>query len=110
MAATATDSKSIGMKRFVLAPEPVNGLKWVKAEHDSPYGQIRSAWTHDGNKFEWTFEVPVNTSALVVMPELAKGCFSPPEGSVIAKSPIKGREAFEVGSGIYRVVADTAGK
>ncbi len=110
VAAGTTDTASVGMKRFMLAPEPVNGLDWVKAKHDSPYGTIRSEWKREGEKFVWTFEVPVNTSALVVMPEFAKGRFSAPEGSVSAKSPFPGREAFEVGSGCYRVETGTAGK
>ena len=106
VAATVTDTQSVGMKRFLLAPEPVNGLEWVTARFDSPYGMIRSEWKRGQNGFEWFIEVPVNTTAWVVMPAFVeKGRFDLPTGAVAVQSPIPGRTAFAIGSGQYRIVS-----
>jgi hypothetical protein len=40
----------------------------VKAEHDSPYGMIRSAWRRQGGGLRLEVEGPVNTSATVFLP------------------------------------------
>jgi alpha-L-rhamnosidase len=53
----------VAFKRFVIAPEPVAGLDWVKAEHDSPYGLIRREWRRENGAFVLEVEVPVNTEA-----------------------------------------------
>ena len=43
------------------------GLDWVKAEHDSPYGLIRSEWRRENGVF--TLEVrSANTEAIIYLP------------------------------------------
>ncbi len=94
---------AVAFKEFVICPDPVEGLGWVKAEHDSPYGMIRSSWKKQGGVFTLEVEVPVNTTATVYLP------VKPDAQNVVA--PVKpvasdrDRMAFKVGSGRYTFVA-----
>ncbi|HEY3782099.1 MAG TPA: family 78 glycoside hydrolase catalytic domain [Fimbriimonadaceae bacterium] len=62
------DSSSPGFKHFVIHPQPVGALTWVKASHESPYGEISTSWTRDGKRFKLAVAVPPNCTATVVMP------------------------------------------
>lgn len=93
---------AVAFKEFVIRPDPVEGLDWVKAEHDSPYGTIRSQWRKKGGIFSLEVEVPVNTSATVCLPAKpgAKNVEAP-----VPEAPAAGdRIAFKVGSGQYAFV------
>ena len=94
---------AIAFKEFVICPDPVEGLGWVKAEHDSPYGTIRSSWKRAGGVFTLEIDVPVNTRATVYLP------VKPGAQNVTADvKPVpsdRDRMAFKVGSGHYTFVA-----
>ena len=45
----------------MISPDPVEGLGWVKMEHDSPYGAIRSSWKKEAGVFTLEVDVPVIT-------------------------------------------------
>ena len=100
--AETVDPDAIAFKTFVICPDPVEGLGWVKAEHDSPYGMIRSSWKKENGVFTLKVEVPVNTTARVYLPVKpgSKGVTSdvPPVPSD------RDRMAFKVGSGRYTFV------
>ena len=102
IAATA-DPQAVAFKRFIIAPEPVAELGWVKAEHDSPYGLIRSEWRRENGVFVLEVEIPVNTEATVYLP------VKPDAKNVTADvAPVtsdRDRMAFRVGSGRYRFCA-----
>ena len=91
--------ETVAFKDFVICPDPVEGLGWVKAEHDSPYGVIHSSWKKEGGVFTLEVEVPVNTTATVYLP------VKPDAKNVTAdiKPVAAGRDrmAFKVGSGRY---------
>lgn len=76
------------------------GLDWVKAEHDSPYGLIRSEWRRENGVFTLEVEVPANTEATIYLP------VKPDAKNVTADVPPiqsdRDRMAFRVGSGCYR--------
>jgi alpha-L-rhamnosidase len=103
--AERVDPASVAFKSFVIAPEPVEGLGWVKVEHDSPYGRIRSAWKQAGGAFTLEVEVPVNTEATVYLP------VKPGADNVTADVPPvpsdRDRMAFRVGSGRYTFTCNT---
>lgn len=50
-------------KRFMIKPEPINGITWVDASFTSVYGKIKSKWRFKKNIFSLDVEVPVNTEA-----------------------------------------------
>ena len=89
----------VAFKSFLIAPEPVPGLDWVTAEHESPYGTIRSTWAKEKSLFCLEIEVPVNTIATVCLP------VEPGTPGLIADVsptvPINDRMTFKVGSGTY---------
>ena len=97
--AEKADPQAVAFKSFVICPEPVEGLGWVQAEHDSPYGLIRSEWKKTGDRFRLEVEVPVNTTATVYLP------VKPDAKNVVSDVPAtpsdRDRMAFRVGSGRY---------
>lgn len=44
------------------------GLDHAKATFESPYGTVSSDWTRAGNKLSWKIEIPVGSTATVVVP------------------------------------------
>jgi len=62
---------SPGFKTLLLAPEFVEGLDYVNASYESPYGVIGSYWRRKGKKIFWEVIVPVNTTAKVALPTSA---------------------------------------
>ncbi len=66
-----TDPKGPGFKRFILRPQAVEGLDWVRAEYTSMYGTIRSQWRKENGVFWCKITVPVNTTATVYVPAAA---------------------------------------
>jgi alpha-L-rhamnosidase len=61
------DPASPGFKNILLHPHFVKGLDQFSAEHDSPYGKIRSAWKREGNEISYTVTVPPNTTATLTL-------------------------------------------
>ncbi|MBQ9417158.1 MAG: glycoside hydrolase family 78 protein [Bacteroidales bacterium] len=57
-----------GYTQIALKPYPIEGLDHVSASYESVAGTIRSEWTRKGNRFEWTFTIPANTTAEVSLP------------------------------------------
>lgn len=60
---------SRGYRTFTIAPQPGGGLSRCSVWHESPYGKIESAWTIEGNEFTLSSLVPLNTSAVVSLPD-----------------------------------------
>ncbi len=52
-----------------MKPYLPDGLDWVKASYDCPYGTISSHWKRDGERFTWDVEIPSNTTAHIVLPD-----------------------------------------
>ena len=81
---------------------------YVKATHRSPYGLIASEWRRDGDKFDWRFTIPPNSTATVYVPTTAaekvfEGRFPAAQAQgVIFVRFADGAAVFEVGSGSYR--------
>ena len=57
-----------GFKKFLIKPEFVEGLSFVRMSHESPYGLIRSEWKRCGNKITCEFEIPAETAADIILP------------------------------------------
>jgi alpha-L-rhamnosidase len=62
------DPDQPGYKHILMRPRPGGGLTGAAAELQSMYGSIRSAWTLQDDRFEWTVIVPANTTATIFMP------------------------------------------
>ena len=73
-----------GYQKFIIAPQPVGDLKYVKASYDTLYGTINVDWTCENGTFTLNVSVPVNTTAVVYLPG--------------------GKEPKEIQSGTYQLV------
>ena len=97
-----------GFKHFLIKPEVVGDLTWVKAHHDSPYGRIVSEWKREGDKMLLNVTVPPNSTAEVYIPS-NKDDDVMESGSIAAKATgVKflhmenNRAVYSIGSGTYR--------
>ena len=57
-----------GYQKFIIAPEPVGDLKFVKSSYETLYGTIIVDWTRKNGTFTLNVSVPVNTVAVVFLP------------------------------------------
>ena len=67
LAGIRPDATHPGYRHFTIAPE-MGDLASVSAEYDSIQGPIKSAWKRDGNRTDFTFVVPPNTTATILLP------------------------------------------
>jgi len=72
-----------GFKKIILSPMPVKDLDWAKADIKTTYGVVASNWKRVGNKIEYNFKIPANTSALFHLPFLGKNIKSVTESNSI---------------------------
>jgi alpha-L-rhamnosidase len=107
LAGIRPDPQQPGFKHIIMRPTPVGDLTYVKASHESPYGEIWSDWTLDGYYFSWSVEVPVNTTATVYVPaidaasvrELGRPASEAPGIKYLRMED--GAAVYEIGSGSY---------
>lgn len=105
------DPNSPGFKHIIIRPRPLSDLRWVRAEHSSMYGTIKSSWRKSRNTFILSLTIPANTTATVYVP--AKDAESITEsGREIDRAEAAqflhiedGNAVFAVGSGRYRFVS-----
>jgi len=57
-----------GYSQIQLKPYPIKGLDYVNCAYNSVSGRIESNWKREGNRFEWDFTIPTNTTAEVCLP------------------------------------------
>lgn len=59
----------IGWKHFVLEPIVDPEMEFAKGSYNSVYGLIESSWEHDGDIVRYSFTIPANTTATVILPD-----------------------------------------
>ncbi len=69
LAGISPDSREPGFKRISFRPYFPPDLQWVKASHESMYGQIKADWTRSGKYINYNIAIPGNTTGEVVMPQ-----------------------------------------
>ncbi len=92
-------------KKLIFNPQLTSQLAKASGEVNTPYGTASSSWSIDGDIFTWNVEIPVNTSARLILPAeyghfLENG--NPIEG--INRQIVLNREyekVVELGSGTY---------
>lgn len=99
-----------GFKRVIIRPEPVDDLKWVKADYETNYGQLLVDWKVEGTTFTMDLTVPANSDAMVILPELKSQSVITEGGKEIKKGGIPGITLDNdgnilVGAGSYRFVS-----
>lgn len=58
---------SVGFQDFILQPSIIDDLEFVKVSYKTGYGKIESHWHHESDKVIWSFTVPSNSSARVIL-------------------------------------------
>ncbi|WP_218164854.1 alpha-L-rhamnosidase [Pseudoduganella namucuonensis] len=108
----ARDEASPGFKHFILKPEadPTGGMRHAKGHYDGMYGRIESGWKRAGDKTEYTFAIPANSSATVLIPASHAGAvlIDGKAGDTPHVKFVKhegGKAVFEVASGRYTFTA-----
>jgi len=107
LAGIMTDESSPGFRHIVLRPQPAGDLTWVRASHDSPYGTIRSAWTHADGVLRHEVTVPANATATLYLPtsdaaRVTEGGRSVAQAPGVSDARTQGAcMVMELGSGSY---------
>ncbi|WP_052670629.1 alpha-L-rhamnosidase [Draconibacterium sediminis] len=63
------DPNNPGFKNVILKPAFISTLEGVDISHQSLYGEIKSAWKHEGKSVVYSVTVPANSSADFYIPE-----------------------------------------
>lgn len=92
------DETAPGYRKVRIEPQPVNGISWVKASKDTPYGPLSVTWNNSDESFVLDLEIPVGCEAEVKMP------FT---GSTVKVNGKKHRsgELLTIPSGKYRIAS-----
>lgn len=90
-------------KHIVIRPRPVADLKWVRAQHESPYGIVASQWKLDGEKLTLDVTVPPNTTAEIHVPATSEQAVteSGSPAGVKFRQMLDGAAVYDVQSGTY---------
>ncbi|WP_342648385.1 family 78 glycoside hydrolase catalytic domain [Mucilaginibacter sp. CSA2-8R] len=95
-----------GFKQIIMKPTMVDGLKYVTASYQTPYGLVKSAWKKGGD-FTWNISIPANSTALISIPaksidEVTEGGRKAATAEGLKFVKMDGSMAvFEAGSGNY---------
>jgi len=115
LAGLAPDADHPGFERVRIRPQPVPGITWARAVHESPRGRIAVEWRRDGGAFSLDVELPPNTSAEVWVPAESVSGVSE-GGSPVERAPgvrllreERGRVVLAVDSGRYAFSSSWAG-
>jgi alpha-L-rhamnosidase len=108
LAGIAPDPAGPGFKQFLLRPQVVGDVTWVRAHYDSVHGRIQSHWQRADGEFHWEFTVPPNTTATVFVPAASAEDVRS-DGTAVQRIPgvrllkqAGGRVVLEVSPGHYR--------
>lgn len=97
-----------GFKHTIIRPQPVPGLEWVEAEHETPHGRVAVRWEQGDGKFILSVRVPSNTTATVYVPYFPKDTATGGDESQATLAHEENGRAFvflgrEAGRAVYRV-------
>jgi alpha-L-rhamnosidase len=62
------DEENPGYHHFIIQPQPGGSLTWAKGAYHSIMGEISVSWRKDDMGFTLDLEIPVNTTATVILP------------------------------------------
>lgn len=96
-----------GFKEVLIAPQVPDGLSFVSAQTETPYGKIKSAWEATDEAIDYTISVSPNTTAEIALTctpsqTVTEGGISidKVEG-ILAHTRTSNQIVLEVGSGDY---------
>ena len=102
LAGIQADMEQPGFKHFYVKPILVGEINQVNATHECLYGTIVVCWKKTDSSYELDVQVPVNTTATVVLPVSAKRI------QVNGKSVIIKKDTLNIPSGISTIIVSIA--
>ena len=73
LAGICPDEDHPGYAHSFIRPQPVEGVTWVKAHKNTPYGPLKVEWALEAGKFDISVDIPVGSSATVFLPDGSEG-------------------------------------
>lgn len=90
---------------YILAPEPVDSLSFVKVEYQSPYGLFRSHWSREKDTLTLAFTIPANAQTEIRLPVKKGAHVRETVNGIVSEEQMKGdKDGFirlRRGSGNY---------
>lgn len=74
LAGIRPDEAEPGYRHVLIAPQLPEGVAWVKAAKQTPYGTVRVEWELDADRFTARVAVPANSTATFCLPADRAGC------------------------------------
>ena len=99
VAGMEADPAAPGYKHIIFQPHTGGGLTFVKASYESVYGTVGSSWEENEKTVCLQLEIPVNTTATVILEEGAVPC----KGQKMEFNTENGNVKTELGSGNYQI-------
>ena len=100
--------KSIGYKEIEIAPQPVGDVVFANTSYECPYGVIQSNWRKGIDTFSLQVQVPVNTTATVLLPATASSVIRERNRVLAGRKDVtflgleNGKAKIKIGSGNYQ--------
>jgi alpha-L-rhamnosidase len=68
LAGIAPDNNQPGFKRIIFQPYFSPDLSWVKATHQTMYGEIAAAWEREKKSINYRITIPANSTGEIFLP------------------------------------------
>jgi alpha-L-rhamnosidase len=65
------DERFPGYRHFIIDPQIPEGVTWVNASKETPYGPVSVKWIIEGRLFKMDVSIPAGSTATVEIPEEA---------------------------------------
>lgn len=80
-----------GENHFTIAPQPGGHFDRASARYDSVFGRVESSWKRGNGKTVYTFSVPANCTAELILPngetrELSAGVYQAQAQEISARA------------------------
>ena len=96
-----TTSNGAGFHEIIIHPRLDSRITQARGEYDSVYGKIISEWNGSpSGPFELKVIIPANTTAKVILPDIAKATLTQDGKRVRSEKEAAGR-TVQIGSGTY---------
>ena len=100
--------ESVAFREIVIEPQLVGNVTWCKTSFNSPGGLIMCNWEKTNDSFNADIEIPVNTSANVIVPagkkdEITINGSLPGNSEFILSGSDRASAKIRVGSGKYHI-------
>lgn len=69
LAGIIPDEENPGFSHVFIRPQPVEGITWVKAHKNTPYGRLSVGWSREDSSFAMEIEIPVGSTATICLPD-----------------------------------------